>query len=430
MRIYASNVILLGMLTTLRNSRFRRLLLSHVLALLGTGLATIALGFVAFDLAGDQSGSVLGTVLAIKMLCFMVVAPLAAAVLVRFQPRTVMVGSDVLRAAVAVCLPFVSDVWHIYALIVVLYIASAVFTPTFQATIPRVLPDDRDYGNALALSRLAYDVEALMSPVLTGILLLVIPTQYLFFGTALGFAASALLIGSLVLPKALPSESRDAPFMKRLTLGSRLLFATPALRGIFTLQLALAGSGSFVMVQTVAIVRGPLGADAAAVALALGAMGAGSICGALSSPGLVARLGTRRVLLFAGVLVSLPPFGVPLALSLNGTPGLAILAALWFVLGIGYSGVLTPVGQVIRATVPEPELPAVFAAQFSLAHGWWLLCYPLAGWLGALTSLGTAAVVLAGISFTAALAASFIWRDMTRRHVVGDDDRMTEDARP
>jgi Na+/melibiose symporter-like transporter len=417
------------MLHILRHPVFRPLLVSHVLALVGTGLATIALGFVAFDLAGSGSGSVLGTVLAIKMLCFMIVAPLAAAVLVRVPPRAVLVGSDVLRAGVAVGLPFVSDVWQVYALIVVLHVAAAVFTPTFQATIPRVLSDDREYGNALALSRLAYDAEAFVSPVLTGLLLLVIPAQNLFFGTALGFGASAVLIASLTLPKALPSHSHNEAFIKRLTVGGRLLFTTPALRGIFVLHLAVAGSGSFAMVQTVAMVRGPLGADEMSVAFALGAMGAGSICGALSAPSLVSRLGTRKTLLFGGVLVSLPPFGVPLVLSNGDAAGLALLAGLWFALGVGYSGVLTPIGQVIRAAVPEPELPAVFAAQFSLAHGWWLICYPLAGWLGALMSLGVAAVALAGISLVATFGASFIWREMTTADSVGNDGSMTEDAR-
>ncbi|WP_077487753.1 MFS transporter [Sinomonas mesophila] len=419
------------MLRILRLPVIRRMLAAHVLALLGTGLSSIALGFVAFDLARDQSGSVLGTVLAIKMLSFMVVAPLAAAVLVRVPPRAVLVGSDVLRAVVALGLPFVSEVWQVYALIVVLHVASAVFTPTFQSTLPRVLPDDRDYGNALALSRLAYDVEAVVSPMLTALLLLAMPAQHLFFGTALGFAGSAALLASLALPLALPSESHGEPFLKRLTLGSRLLFTTPALRGIFALHLAVAGSGSFALVQTVSVVRGPLGSDETAVALALGAMGAGSICAALAAPRLVARQGTRRVLLVAGILVSVPPFGVPWALSSTGIPGLALLAALWFALGAGYSGVLTPIGQVIRATIPETELPAVFAAQFSLAHGWWLICFPLAGWLGALTSLGAAAVAMASISLAATVAASFIWKrpDVATAHAVGNAARMTEEAR-
>jgi hypothetical protein len=415
------------MLSTLRHPVFRRLLASHIVALLGTGLATIALGLVAFDLAGSASGSVLGTILAIKMLCFMFVAPVAAALLVKVPTRYVLVGSDLVRAAVAVLLPFVDSIWHIYGLIILLYIASAVFTPTFQATIPRVVTDQREYGYALALSRLAYDLEALLSPTLTAVLLILIPAHQLFFGTALGFIGSAVLIASLVLPRALAAEVSDLPFRTRLTLGSKLLFSTAALRGVFALQLTIAGAGSFAMVQTVAVVRGPLGADEAAVALILGSMGAGSICGALSSPRLVAALGTRNVLLGAAVLLSVPPFGVPLVLSVREAPAaMVFLGILWFVLGVGYSGVLTPIGQVIRATVAEPHLPAVFAAQFSLAHGWWLICYPVAGWLGALVSLEAAAVVMGCISVLATISAAILWR----RGDTGGDSSIDERMEP
>jgi hypothetical protein len=38
-----------------------------------------------------------------------------------------------LRAAVALCLPFVTEVWQVYLLIFGLQSASAGFTPTFQA---------------------------------------------------------------------------------------------------------------------------------------------------------------------------------------------------------------------------------------------------------------------------------------------------------
>ncbi|WP_280109901.1 hypothetical protein [Azospirillum sp. B506] len=39
-------------------------------------------------------------------------------------------------------LPFVTEVWQVYVLIFVLQAESAAFTPTFQATIPDVLPDE------------------------------------------------------------------------------------------------------------------------------------------------------------------------------------------------------------------------------------------------------------------------------------------------
>lgn len=54
------------MLTVLRHRAFRHLFLAQVVALLGTGLATVALALLAYDLAGDRAGEVLGTALAIK----------------------------------------------------------------------------------------------------------------------------------------------------------------------------------------------------------------------------------------------------------------------------------------------------------------------------------------------------------------------------
>ncbi len=55
------------MLAILRNTSFRRLYAAQIVALLGTGLATMALALLAYDLAGPDAGAVLGTALAIKM---------------------------------------------------------------------------------------------------------------------------------------------------------------------------------------------------------------------------------------------------------------------------------------------------------------------------------------------------------------------------
>ena len=91
------------------------------------------------------------------------VAPVAQAFADRLPRRSLLVALDLVRAAVALCLPFVTEVWQIYLLIFVLQAASAGFTPTFQATIPDILPDEEDYTKALSLSRLAYDLESLIS---------------------------------------------------------------------------------------------------------------------------------------------------------------------------------------------------------------------------------------------------------------------------
>ena len=76
------------MLEVLRNSAYRRLFSAQVVALIGTGLLTVALGLLAFDLAGGDAGIVLGIALTIKMLAYVGVAPVVSA-LTSHIPRKV-----------------------------------------------------------------------------------------------------------------------------------------------------------------------------------------------------------------------------------------------------------------------------------------------------------------------------------------------------
>ncbi|WP_443019796.1 hypothetical protein [Sphingobium sp. CAP-1] len=58
---------------------YRHLFLAQVIALIGTGLAILALGLLAYDIAGGNAGAVLGTALAIKTIANIGVAPAVGA---------------------------------------------------------------------------------------------------------------------------------------------------------------------------------------------------------------------------------------------------------------------------------------------------------------------------------------------------------------
>ncbi len=210
------------MLALLANPTYRHLFLAQVIALVGTGLATVALGLLAYDLAGADAGIVLGTALAIKMIAYVGVAPIASAFAERLPRRSMLVGLDLVRAAVALLLPFVSEIWQVYVLIFVLQSASAAFTPTFQATIPDIPPDEKDYTQALSLSRLAYDLESLLSPALAALLLTVISFHNLFAGTVIGFIVSAALVMSVTLPSRSPENRAASVTAPRAACGSTL----------------------------------------------------------------------------------------------------------------------------------------------------------------------------------------------------------------
>ena len=137
----------------LRRPVFRRLYAAQVVALVGTGLSTVALTLLAYDLVGGNAGVVLGTALAFKMLAYVVFAPIVGGLAHRFPRKTLLISLDVVRAGIVLLMPFVTAVWQIYVLIFLLNLFSAGFKPVFAATIPDILPDEREYTQALSFSR-------------------------------------------------------------------------------------------------------------------------------------------------------------------------------------------------------------------------------------------------------------------------------------
>lgn len=396
------------MLSVLRNATFAKLFTAQIVALLGTGLLTVALGLLAYDLAGERAGAVLGTALAIKMIAYVFLAPLASALVGGFSRKRVLIAMDAVRAGIALALPFIDAVWQIYLCIFLLQAASATFTPTFQALIPDILPDEKDYTNALSLSRLAYDLESLISPALAGLLLLFVDFHWLFAGTVLGFAVSALLIKATALPDREP-KAKERPFTERLTRGVRIYLATPRLRGLLCLNLAAAAGGAMVIVNTVVIVRDGYQGSESDVAIAMAAFGLGSMLAALSLPQLLDWLRDRPIMITAALAMSALLFLTGMmSLSGIGIPWTALLLA-WFAFGLGYAMVLTPSGRLLRRSTHEEDRPAVFAAQFALSHACWLLTYPLAGWIGHAFGMGSAMILLGAAALIGGSIAIAVW---------------------
>ncbi|CAL9520285.1 hypothetical protein SUDANB121_03840 [Nocardiopsis dassonvillei] len=387
---------------------YRRMFAAQVIALAGTGLATVALGLLGYELAGERAAAVVATALTIKMVAYVGAGPLLTAVLVRVPRRTVLVGADAVRALAVAALPWVDQVWQVYVLIAVLQCASAVFTPAFQAVIPELV-DDRGYTGALALSRLAYDLEALASPLLAAALLVLVPFHGLFVLTAVAFAASA----ALVLTTALPRDTGDP---RRAAASWRVFATDPRLRAVVLLDLAAAVVTALVLVDTVVLVRAHLGGTDAGVAVALAFFGAGSMAVAFALGGLVDRFGTRRLMLAGpGVLVA---GAAVLTAGWALAPGMAVLGAGWVLLGVGCSLIAAPSGRVLRDAAPEGGLAGVLAARFALSHACFLVTYPLAGWAGGVAPVAVFAGAGAAVAVCGG-AAALLWRPRVTGEPVG-----------
>ena len=192
------------------------------------------------------------------MVAYVGLAPIATALAARVPRRPFLIALDLARAGLVLALPFVTEIWQIYTLVFAFQAFSAAFTPSFQATIPDILEDEADYTQALSYSRLTYDLESLLSPLLAGVLLSVLSFHSLFAGTAIGFLVSAALVFSVALPRQNPAASQ-VPFHRRITRGLWIYLATPRLRGLLALYIGVAAATAMVIVNTVVRVKVELG---------------------------------------------------------------------------------------------------------------------------------------------------------------------------
>jgi predicted MFS family arabinose efflux permease len=243
--------------------------------------------------------------------------------------------------------------------------------------------------------RLTEDLEQLLSPILAAALPTVVSFQVLFGGTVAGFVLSALLVVTVALPMRAPAEAGQ--FWASTTKGIRIYLATPRLRGLMVMELAVAAAGAMIYVNTVVLVwadrrwRWPLAA-----------FGAGSMVAPFLLPRLLEHLADRPVLGGAGLMVA----GVAVTPLM---PGLAPLMALWAVIGFGFCLTQAPIGRILNRSAREQDRPAVFAAQFALSHACWLVTYPLAGWIGANAGLSAPAITLAVIGAAGLAAVLRLW---------------------
>ena len=375
----------------LSNPSFTKLFVAQIIALVGTGLSTVALSLLAYDMAGGRAGTVLGIALAFKMIAYVFFAPIIGGIVHRVSRKSFLITMDALRALIVLLMPFVSEIWHIYVLIFLLNLFSAGFKPVFQAVIPDILNNDEQYGKALAYSRVAYDLENILSPTLAGIGLLFFTYTGLFVFNSVAFIISALIIIITLLPKPKPVE-RSGNFIDEITYGVISYFKTPRLRSLLVLYIGIAVGSSMVIVNTVIYVKEYLMLPDTTLALFFACSGLGSMLMAFTYPLLAKKFNDKTIIQLGILALSISLF------LMSYEPSFIFALINWFLIGTGLSLSQIPAGKIVNMSANPNDRTAYFSAQFSLSHMCWLIGYLAAGQL----------VYVFGFSFTAVFFACIV----------------------
>lgn len=391
------------MKSPLSSPAFRTLFCAQIASLTAVGLLTVALSLAAFRIGGVAAGGqILGLLLALKMVAYVGLAPLADAVLRGRGRKRVMVLLDIGRMGLLIPMAFAATTWEIAILAFAFFALSSAFTPLFQSVIPDVLPEKETYSRALAYSRVAYTIEAVMSPVIAAALLSAIRPDSLFLVAALSFAASIIALVATRFPADV-QDDKTGSLRQRALRGLSIYRRTPRLRGLFLFNLALSLAMAWVLVNSVVYAGARLGDADRYFPILMAFYGLGAALGAVFVPRLVERYDERRVMATGALAFAAVGPAILLPLAFSG------LLALWAGFGLASSLVLTPGGLVLTRSANQKDRSAVFAAQFSLSHAGWLIAYPLAGWLAAAAGLEQALVILSALCAVFALIALRVW---------------------
>ena len=351
----------------LKNARFLRLWIGQGFSFVGDFVSTVALVVLVVDVSG--SASAVGGVLVARLLPTLA-SPLVGVLADRLDRRSVLVATDLVRAALVLGLIFSRDLVVIYALVFLMGAARTVFNPTIRAAFPGVVGDgDLTRANAIISGTFSFSMMA--GPALGGALVASVGVEAAFLIDAGTYLVSAAFLTGIPLPA--PQREDEEGFLPQLRAGfGYLANARVPLVVVAGAFLATLTANAAIPAE-VFLAKQTFGAGNLGYGLLASLWGGGMVLGSA----LVALLGGRinlvllyfmsiftTALAFAGVGLS-PTFGLALgAISVAGAAN-------------GVDNVATD--TVLQKRVPEAFLGRVFAARFLTFSAGEALAYPLGG---------------------------------------------------
>jgi MFS family permease len=258
-----------------RSRDFRLFAVARLLYGAATQMQNVAVGWLIYDLT--KSAWALGLAGLAAFLPSLVLVLVTGPIADRFERRIVLLISYVLLAASALGLLSstvlgLTEVWPLYALIVIAGAAKAFGHPAGQALIPSLVPRE-DFANAIAWNSSTWHAAIIAGPSIGGLLYVLGPD--VVFGTAAACFGIAAILTALIAVR--PARlAREPVSWAAVSAGLTYIRSQPVLLGAVSLDLfavLLGGATALLPVYARDILEtGPWGLGLLRSAPALGAV--------------------------------------------------------------------------------------------------------------------------------------------------------------
>lgn len=346
--------VLLPYWLILQNRRYFPLWLGQLVSSLGDTLNYIALVVYVYQLTG--SGFDLSKLSIYQILPILLISPVAGVVIDRFRRKNILIAADIVRGILILGLAFASNVTAIYAIALLVSLATTFFRPTVQVVIPALVKEEE----LLTANSVAWSSEQLVQIIgsaLAGGLIAWIGPQAAFLFNAGTFFFSAFMIATMKVPPAAAPEQQKGGwrvYLNEMRAGFSYALHHPFVARLVVVQmlasLAVGGTSALLVVLSEEHLRlAPAGFSALLFAIGVGAL-----------------LGPFLLGLFTREYKDMRLLFVPYLIRGVGDVLIALVASFPFALFLLFAyGLNTSTGMVVynsimQATIPDQVRGRVF----------------------------------------------------------------------
>jgi MFS family permease len=381
---------------------FRLLFLATLGSGFGTWLAFIGLAIDVKD--RTDSGPWVSALLIADVLPAVVIGLLAGPLVDRLSRKGLMIGADLLRAAIFALLPFAGSAAVIIALAALAGVGTGLFRPAVYAGLPNLV-EDEDLPRANGLVQGVENFAWAIGPLLGGALVAASGPDLAYWVNAGTFLVSALLISGIPARVLQAGTAESHGHWRDLLEGFAFVLRTQALVTVLVVWSVFMLASAGINVAEVFLAKDTFDSGDFGYGLLVGATGLGLVLGSLAAGPLLDRHPLARV--YPGSI-----FLVALAVAAGAVaPNVWIAAGCVLVVGAANGAAVVCNALLVQRGSPDALRGRVFTVLMSSSFGvlalGMVVSGPLTDAVGPRWVWGAAAA-LAGLSATLALL-------MTRR---------------
>lgn len=336
-----------GALAPLALPTYRMFWVASLFSNTGTWVHEIGAGWLMSTL--DGSPQMVAAVRAAMALPMVLLAIPAGALSDRVDRRRLMLSVQCVMMATAASIALLTYLDRItpiglLALTIVMGLGAVLHVPTWQASIPELVPRNH-LPQAIALGSVSFNLARSVGPALGGMLIAVLGTWAAFGVNAVSFAVVLLAIFLWKRPRA--TQRAEESFVQSMCAGVAMVLRRGAMRQVLGRVVLFVLPASSLWALLPLIAREQLNWTASGYGYLVGAIGVGAVLAALWLPRLRARVGVDPTLSTSMLLYAA---GLALLAATNWR-SLGMIAAM--LAGIGWMSVMTTLNSTAQMTLPD-----------------------------------------------------------------------------